>query len=214
MKKYPWLKFVLAGVGLLLLVVFLGRSCAIRGKYLELKGEYKILKTIADEDRKQLNAVIAAKSGEIEQLTKKIADIIANAGQPSQAEVDKDHQIAELAAKVHALEAQGDLAGALAASKAECSQWAAKFTLAENRHKADIFNLNAAWQAKFDTQVTITDSYKRQLDNLQQLSGVQAEMNKSLERKVKTLQLTGKAKSLLVIAGAAYLGYQAIKGSK
>lgn len=214
MKKYPWLKYVFAGVVLLLLVVFLGRSCAIRGKYLELKGEYKTLKAISDEDRKQLNAVIAAKSAEIEQLTKKISDIIANAGQPSQAEVEKDQQIAELSAKVHALEAQGDLAGALAASKAECAQWAAKFTLAEERHKADIFNLNTAWQAKFDAQVSISESWKQDRDNEHKLRLLAEDMNSVLESKVKSLQLTGKAKSLLVIAGAAYLGYQAISKGK
>lgn len=212
MKKYPWLKYVFAGVVLLLLVVFLGRSCAIRGKYLELKGEYKTLKAISDEDRKQLNAVIAAKSAEIEQLTKKISDIIANAGQPSQAEVEKDQQIAELSAKVHALEAQGDLAGALAASKAECAQWAAKFTLAEERHKADIFNLNTAWQAKFDAQVVISDSWKSQYESEHRLCVLAEAMIKSLEGRVKRLQLTGNLKTLVVVGGGAYVGYKALKG--
>lgn len=212
MKKYPWLKYVIVGAALLLLVIYLGRSCSIRGKYQELHGEYKTLKAISDEDRRQLNAVIAAKSAEIEQLTKKISDIIANVGQPSPAEVDKDQKIAELAAKVLALEAQGDLAGALAASKAECVQLSEKFTLAEQRHKLNIWELDQAWQAKYNAQVRISDAWKKQYENEAALNAVSQKLIGTLESKVKILRLKSNVKSLAIVAAGGYLAYQAIKG--
>ena len=38
------------------------------------------------------------------------------------------------------------------------------------------------------------------------------EMVKTLERKVKTLQFTGKAKNLIAIAAVSYVGYTLVKG--
>lgn len=90
--------------------------------------------------------IIAAKNREI-------AEIIASSSKPSPAEAAKDVRIAELEEQVAEHEAQGDLAGALAASKAENSAWAEKFSLAERRHQDSLSALNNAWQVKFDAQV-------------------------------------------------------------
>lgn len=90
--------------------------------------------------------IIAAKDREL-------AEILESSLKPAPDEAAKDARIAELEAKVAEHEAQGDLAEALAASKAENSAWAEKFSLAERRHQDSLSALNNAWQVKFDAQV-------------------------------------------------------------
>lgn len=209
-KKHWRTIAVIAAV--VLALVFLARSCRLSDKYSTLKGQYEAYRAISIEDGKRLNALIGAKAAEIEALTRQITDIIAQAGQPSPAEAEKDKTIAALKKKVSALESQGDLAGALDAAKEQVVQLSEKFTLSEQRHGLNIAALNTAWQAKFDAQVTISESWKQQYEAEHRLRELAEGMNGVLERKVKRLQLTGKAKSLLVIAGAAYLGSTIVKG--
>jgi len=105
-------------------------------------------------------ATIAAGNVVIAAQDKQIKDILATAGQPSPAEQQKDKQISALAAKVATLEAQGDLAGALAAAKLEIKAWAEKFDLAAGRHQDSLSALNKAWQVKFDAQVSISSAWE------------------------------------------------------
>lgn len=209
MKKHWEMIAVIAAV--ILALVFLVRSCRLNDRYSGLKGEYRAYRAISIEDGKLLAERIGAKTAEIEALTRKIADIIAQAGRPSEAEIEKDKTIAVLRKQVATLESQGDLAGALTASKAECAEWSKKFTLAEERHKSEMFNLNATWQAKYDAQVGISEAWKAQCEREGQLRLLAEGMNGVLERKVKIMQFTGTVKSTIVIAAIAYLGFQAIK---
>lgn len=212
LEKYPWLKYVTAGVALLVLIIWFGRSCSIGGKYSALKMQYETYRALAKADREQLTKIIETKTAEIGKLTDRIKEIVNTAGQPSPAEVDKDRKIAELSAQVHALEAQGDLAGALAGAKEQIVQLSEKFTLAEQRHSLNIADLNAAWQAKYDAQVTISETWKKQYENEHTLRLVGEKLTGTLEGKVKRLQLVGKAKSIVVIAAAGYVGYTLLQG--
>lgn len=112
----------------------------------------------ADLQHKADLVTINAAKEVIGEQNEKIADLLAAAATPSPAEAAKDREIAELSAKVKALEAQGDLAGALAAAKTEISAWAEKFNLADGKHQDSLTALNKAWQVKFDAQVVISDA--------------------------------------------------------
>jgi hypothetical protein len=155
------LPYIVGGLALFVLGLVLGltRSCG------GLDKDYWVERAIYDRDIAAANTqhkvdvqlvasqklIIAARDGQI-------AEILANAGKPTLAEVEKDGTIARLAAKVAVLEARGDLAGALSAARDEIRAWSEKFSLAERRHGADLFNLNAEWQGKFDAQVKIGDA--------------------------------------------------------
>jgi chromosome segregation ATPase len=211
-KKFPWLKYVIAGIAVLVLIIYVGRSCSIGGKYSRLKAEYETYRAIAREDGARMTALIETKTAEIRALTARIAALLEAASQPTEAEVEKDAEIAALKAQVAALEAQGDVAGALAAAKDEIAAWEVRFSLADERHRKSIFDLNAAWQAKYDAQVSISETWKKQYENEHTLRLVGEKLTGTLEGKVKRLQLVGKAKSIVVIAAAGYVGYTLLQG--
>lgn len=211
MKSGQVLRYAIAGIAAFALISIVGRSCSIGDKYSRLSGEFSAYKQTAAEDQARLLALVEAKELEIREATATITAILDLHSQPSAAEQEKDRQIKQLSAQVRELKAQGDLAGALAASKAECVQLAEKFTLAEQRHSLNIEALNAAWQAKFDAQVTISETWKQQYENEARRRVLAEKMTGTLERKVKLLQLTGKVKTLAVCAVGGYVGYQAIK---
>ena len=151
----PW---ALAGFLALGCLALLDRSCAGPDPaYWVERAKYdQAVKNAAAKDAQAAAELVAAKAIAAEIIAAKdreIKEIIAASSKPSTAEQAKDRKISELQAKVESLEAQGDLAGALAASKAENSAWAEKFSLAERRHQDSLSALNNAWQVKFDAQV-------------------------------------------------------------
>ncbi len=105
-------------------------------------------------------AVISQAQGTIAEQTIEIEELTADALAPSPAEVAKDAEISKLEARIATYEGQGDLAGALAASKADNTAWAEKFNLAAERHLDSLSALNNAWQVKFDAQVAISNEWK------------------------------------------------------
>lgn len=133
------------------------KSCGPdKGYWVERAAYDQAVKDSADRDAQaaaELADVKATAARIIAAKNREIAEILASSSKPSPAEAAKDARIAELEATVAEHEAQGDLAGALAASKAENSAWAEKFGLAERRHQDSLSALNNAWQVKFDAQV-------------------------------------------------------------
>lgn len=114
-----------------------------------------------------------------------IAELLKTAAKPSPTELAKDREIAALEARVEAYEAQGDLAAALAAAKAESAAWAEKFSLAVRTHKESVYALNKAWQAKFDAQVDISESWKRAYEDERALRIAAEGLSLHLEKKAK-----------------------------
>jgi hypothetical protein len=152
---------------------------------LQHRADQFVIKTAKD--------IIAEQDGKIAALT---------AAKPSPAEAAKDKEIAALNAKVTALEAQGDLAGALAAAKAENTTWAEKFSLAERRHQDSLSALNNAWQVKFDAQVDISNTWEAAYNREHGLRLTAESLSDRLIKKAKVnkyLQYGGYA--VLFIAG-------------
>ncbi|MEN6560877.1 MAG: hypothetical protein ABFD52_08900 [Acidobacteriota bacterium] len=129
------------------------------------KAEYDKLAAATEASHAQDQAAMAMQNEVIAAQTAEISGLLAAAGKPSPAELEKDKQIATLEDHLAAYEAQGDLASALTAAKTENSAWAEKFSLAEDRHKAAIAELDSSWQVKFDAQVDISESWQRQYEN-------------------------------------------------
>lgn len=149
--KRLWPVVVCMALGLLFLYEA-DRACQANRSLDEYRARAAAQDALIAEERAKAAAaleVIAAKDAEI-------AAVKAEAAKPRPAEIIKDREIAALEAKLTALEAQGDIAGALAASKAENAAWAEKFTLAEGRYEDALAALDKAWQGKFDAQVVIS----------------------------------------------------------
>jgi hypothetical protein len=207
MKKYNPIIYAF----LILLALFLlGRACSLRGKYEKLKLEHAGYKGIAQADHDFLTTIVIQKTKENEALTKQAQSILNNAGQPTPKEIAKDKEITRLHKKLTEYEAAGDLAGALTMAKDEIKQLSEKFSLAEDRHKSDLFNLNAIWQKKFDNQVVISDAWKKQYEDEHTLRLMAEEMNGVLEKQVGRIRLGSNLKTILIGAVVAYVGYDLI----
>lgn len=177
---------------------------------------YSVAMKIEKDANKKSNAekdkIINASQKVITQQTAKIAELLSNAGKPSVSEIAKDKTIAEQQRKIVAFEEQGDLAGALTASKAESRAWAEKFTLAEGRHKTAIFDLNAAWTVKYEAQVGISQAWKAKYESELHLRTLAEKGWKASERKLKWTRVVSNVKTGLILAAFAAVGYEELRG--
>lgn len=207
-KPVHWIALALA----LALTVAVCDGLRIRDGYSIAVGKYQA----ALDSSRALNAekdkAIGQMTRVIGQKTAQIAELLGNAGKPTETEIAQDKIIADQKRKIAEMEEQGDLAGALVASKAESRAWAEKFALAEERHKTAIFDLNVAWTVKYEAQVTISESWKQDYKSELHLRTLAEKGWKVTERKLKWTRIVGNIKSGLVLAAAGYVGYSALKG--
>ena len=164
-------------------------------------------KLVAEKDR-----VIIAAQTTITLQTAKIAELLGNAGKPSETEIAQNKIIAEQKRRLAEFEVQGNLPAALEAAKSEIQAWSDKFTLAEGRHEAELFDLNAAWVAKYDAQVTISESWKQKYEGETRLRTLAEKGWKASERRLRWTRVMSNIKSGLIVGAIGYLGYSAIKG--
>jgi len=206
--KWWWAVGVVLGVGTI--GMLLNRSCdyskdriLLEEHVRDLEIQNKGLELV----RAHQDVIIAAKDVEIERIR-------ADAGKPTEAEVAKDKTIAAQQKRIAALEASGDIAGALKEAKATIASWEVKFTLAETRHADALSALDKAWQGKYDAQVVISESWKRQWEGEH---AVRIETGKVLLKAESALcweRLKFKGAGLLFLAASAYVAYDTLKGSK
>jgi len=206
-KLQTYLKVFLA-VLLAFGAVSLYRSCRFEDSYRRLVKDYNVAK--ADYELSQAASKKTIKEQElvISGQSKKIADILANANKPTQAEKDKDKQIAALGDKIKKLEAQGDLAGALAAARQDIQAWSEKFDLAKTRYERDIESLDQAWKIKFNAQVIITDDYKVRLLTLESLNSKAEHRIGYLETTLRSSRLWGTVKTIAIAGIGGYFVYR------
>jgi len=164
-------------------------------------------KLVAEKDR-----VIIAAQTTITLQTAKIAELLGNAGKPSETEIAQNKIIAEQKRRLAEFEVQGNLPAALEAAKSEIQAWSDKFTLAEGRHETELFDLNAAWAAKYDAQVTISESWKQKYEGESRLRTLAEKGWKVAERKLKWTRIVGNLKTGLILAAVAAVGYEELKG--
>jgi len=175
------------------------------GKYEEALAQAKTLN--AEKDK----AIVDAKAT-ITLQTAKIAELLGNAGKPSETEIAQDKIIAEQKRRLAEFEVQGNLPAALEAAKSEIQAWSDKFTLAEGRHETELFDLNAAWTVKYNAQVTISESWKQKYEGESRLRTLAEKGWKASERRLRWTRVMSNIKSGLIVGAIGYLGYSAIKG--
>ena len=210
MKKTLPVILVIAAAFALGLVLGLTRGCKGLGQdYWIERAKYDAAVADADKQHGADLALVADQKLLIAAKDKRIAAILAEAGTPSQAEQAKDAQIHDLSARVASYEAQGNLRAALDASKAENMAWAEKYSLAEERHKSDLFNLNEAWQGKFDAQVKISDAGWAAYDREHALRLVSDSLRIKAEHAANTNGIIAKVEAALIATPFVYLGIKA-----
>ncbi len=170
----------------------------VRNLEVEVKGLEKV--------RAHQDVIIAAKDVELERIR-------AEAGKPSAEEKAKDKTIAEQKQQIAALKAQGDYKAALEVSEAENRAWEAKFTLAETRHAEAFAALDKSWQAKFDAQVVIAESWKRQWEGEHAIRIETGKVLLKAESALRWERLKFKGAGLIAVAAGGFLLYEQLKGS-
>jgi hypothetical protein len=206
------LPLILAILAAFALGLFLGltRGCKGLGQdYWIERAKYDAAVASADAQHKTDLQFVQDQKAIIAEKDKRITAILAEAGKPSQAERAKDAQISDLSARVASLESQGDLAGALSAAKDEIRVWSEKFTLAEQRHKSDLFNLNVEWQGKFDAQVKISDAGWAAYDREHALRLVSDSLRIKAEHAANTNGIVAKVEGAIILGVGGYLGVKA-----
>ncbi len=207
-------KYLVGGIiaiSILVSILFL-RACDIEDGYSRLQGEYNVLRADMEMRAKEYAEIRDGLEHQIGDLTKKIGDLLANRGKPTEAEKVKDKTIAALQADLEKWKKLGDCPKALGAAERAIVQWSEKFTLAEDRHLKTITELNGVWEQKFNTQVKITVSYKSELESALRVIDAGEGVNAALKWDLRKARLVGTVKSGLIVAAGGYLIYNLLKG--
>jgi len=211
MAKNP-IKYGVIGAAVLVVAILFLRSCSLYDQNSVLRGQYRELKKITDADHVLLTAKIASQYKIIRDKTKEIADLLANVGKPTEAEKEKDVIIVAKEKEIARLKALGDYKAALEEAESEIGAWSEKFTLAEERHKKDLFDLNTKWAAKFDAQVVIGNDWKNDRDNENRLRLLAEKRIGKLESSLRWSKFWKTGTTALAIVGGGYVAYNLIKG--
>ena len=142
----------------------------------------------------QANKEIAEKNKAIGRLTDTIghrdADLVTLGGRLAQAKTDTE-KVPILTAMVENWRAQYNTAALIIAEKDK---------------------VISAWAAKYDAQVTISESWKQKYEGELHLRTLAEKGWKSAEGRLRWTRVMGNIKSGLVLAAVGYIGYSAIKG--
>lgn len=206
MKKYA----VYAGAGLALIIALIafGRACRIGDKYSRLEGQYQEALRITRIDAEILNQTIAEKEKAIAALDKRLVASAQAVGHLTGAIGQKDSDLAGLDAKLKDAKTDAERVPIL---RAEVAAWAEKFNLAELTI-AEKDKQIEAWEAKFSSQVTISESWKQKFENEARLHEISRDEISALKARLISTRLVGTLKSGLIVAAIGYIGYQAIRG--
>ena len=202
--KIKTIRWVAVGV-IVLIAGLCFRSCNLYNQNSLLRGRYQELRRITNADHDILTKENSAKDKIIKNKTGEIADLLANADKPTESEKAKDKIIAEKEKEIARLKAKGDYKAALEQSQAENRAWSEKFTLAEERHKKDLFNLNASWQIKFDAQVNISDGWKKDRDNEFRLRILAEKRIGGLESSLRWSRFWKTGTTILAVVGVIHI---------
>jgi hypothetical protein len=200
------------GLALILVVVLAGlRACKLTDRLSVLEGQHQALTATAsalgkanvklEAEVKRINVekdaiiadrdkTIAAKQGQVVTGNKKLSDLEAEYATLGQ---DKEAKISNLQSQVATLKGNLTVAYSIIADKDA---------------------IIAAWTAKLNAQVTLTDSWKARYEAEARLHAISRQELGITARKLQVARLTGTLKSGLCIAAGGYLAYTMLKGSK
>ena len=207
-KKYRgWIQAGLIIVGLLITVWAAGRACRGEDKYSRLKGEYNILKKVADETaknaiqkEKEFNRGIAAKDKEIVALRASSAQ--------------KQAKLTNLSGHLTTLEGQyGTLVGCdekLVNMSAQLDITKQQYILAQQTI-ADRDSEILIWTQKYNAAVTLSETWKQAYNEEHAAAEGCKKSLSALEGKVGGLQFGSTVKNIVIGAAIGYFVYNTVK---
>lgn len=206
MTKYK--PYVIAAIGLILAIFFTARACKLTDKYSRLEGRYQEMLRISKIDSEILNKTIAEKEKAIAELDKKLITSTQVVSNLTEAIGKKDFDLVGLDAKLKDAKTDSERVPILTA---QVNVWAEKFNLAQKAIAEKDAQI-AAWESKFNAQVTISESWKQKYEDQVRLLNISRTELSVLSRKLVATRITGTIKSGLVLCALGYISYSAIKG--
>jgi multidrug resistance efflux pump len=204
MKKVYWV--------LIALVIALGVSVIdglrLRDKYSIAIGNYQAALDQSKKDGKALTLQIGELQQTVGQRDKEIAELTESIVVINTTIEVKNTTLVKLRATL--AEAKTD-AERVAILTAEVKVWSEKFSLAQ-MVIAEKDAIIADWAAKYDAQVTISESWKQKYEGETRLRTLAEKGWKASERRLRWTRIVGNVKSGLIVGALGYLGYSAIKG--
>jgi len=207
MKPVYWVALGLA----LALTVAVCDGLRLHDKYSIAIGKYEEALTQERVNGKALTTQIAQMTAIVGQKDQEIAEKVETIGHMTNAIGRKDSDLTQLVQKLHKLEVSGDLSAQVANLKEQVKAWSEKFSLAQSVI-AEKDAIIADHIAKFDAQVTISESWKQKYNSELHLRTLAEKGWKASGRKLRWTQVMSHIKSGLIVGALGYLGYSAIKG--
>jgi uncharacterized protein (DUF3084 family) len=203
------LKYFVVGLvcGLVLAGVLLMKACSLDGMNAKLKTQYEELRTttIANNEaeakvRAEKDAEIAKLQGFIDSSNTVIVD--------TQGKIKaKDKTIAELEAAYSQAKTCPEQ---LANMTAQVEQWKIKFSLAENII-SEKDNIISAWEGKFNAQVVISSSWKKQYEDELALRLLGEKRIAGLETGLKVAKAQTTISRIALGVAAGFIIYELVK---
>jgi len=202
--------WIALGVALALTVAVCA-GLRLHDKYSIAIGKYEEALTQERVNGKALTIQIAQMTETVGQRDKEIAEKVETIGHMTNTIGQKDSNLEALGQKLKQLEISGDLFAQVANLKEQVKAWSEKFTLAQSVI-AEKDAIIADWAAKYDAQVTISESWKQKYEGETRLRTLAEKGWKASERKLRWARVMSNVKSGLIVGAIGYLSYSAIKG--
>jgi len=206
-KPVYWIALGLA----LALTVAVCDGLRLHDKYSIAIGKYEEALTQERVSGKALTTQIAQMTAIVGEKDKLIAEKNEVIGHMTNAIGRKDANLEALGQKLKQLEISGDLPAQVANLKEQVKAWSDKFSLAQTVI-AEKDAIIADWSAKYDAQVTISESWKQKYEGESRLRTLAEKGWKVAERKLKWTRIVGNLKTGLILAAVAAVGYEELKG--
>lgn len=179
------------------------KASVIAGQYEEALNVAKANSDVLNLQIAEMNKIVGQKDKEIVRLNESISIIYTDIG-------NRDMDIADLLVKLREAEANNDLPAQVANLKEQVRIWSEKFTLAESVI-AEKDNIIASWAAKYDAQVTISETWKAQYESEVHLRTLAEEGWNVTARKLRKASIGNNLKTIVIYAGAVIVGLEVIK---
>jgi len=210
MKIRPvyWIALGLA----LALTVAVCDGLRLHDKYSIAIGKYEEALTQERVNGKALTTQIAQMTAIVGQKDKEIAERDKAIGQMTNAIGQKDANLEALGQKLKQLEISGDLPAQVANLKEQVRAWSDKFSLAQ-AVIAEKDAIIADWAAKYDAQVTISESWKQKYEGETRLRTLAEKGWKASERKLRWARIGSNIEKLVILGLGAKVAVDALKGA-
>ena len=203
--------WIALGVALALTVAVCA-GLRLHDKYSIAIGKYEEALTQERVNGKALTIQIAQMTETVGQRDKEIAEKVETIGHMTNTIGQKDSNLEALGQKLKQLEISGDLFAQVANLKEQVKAWSEKFTLAQSVI-AEKDAIIADWAAKYDAQVTISESWKQKYEGETRLRTLAEKGWKASERKLRWARIGSNIEKLVILGLGAKVAVDALKGA-